>query len=1238
MKNLIKIFLIRGRFPFYKRTLALVLALVMVFNLTCDIFAQKYQMDEMPTGAWFPFDSTHKAPKDKLSQELEKNYQAQEIAKKLGYSYESYQKDVKAYAQKNNIDINTIDMSASWKAYTKELLKYNNDYKALSELFNKETIWEVITDGKYYLKTQSTEINYNGKKYNRIALLHAVLHNLATRNNTGYVSKGIWIFSKETEQKFSVAQKVDVIKNMRKIIEFEGFYPQDRQALWAFAYTIVENGKKYFDNDTYKADIIPGLSDKDDRQKAEQGKDKRLGQANAVADAISLLPILSQSSSEKTKSAQVIYDLAQKVMRDDYGAIAITMGSEALIALKTDDSLNKLYTLLSSDLYRSFGTEVTMYFFDSFSVYEWVKRIGGSVGNGIKNGIGQYHNAIARRFLYMDPKKNSADRIRIASKTDESLQSYYNVVYTDILEDIGKTLGSYSQNSKVAALNNKLVAEYIKDVEALKQRQSQIFQQKSQTPYEREKNLHTSIIVGILAKTKVKNENLTKAAKIIYNGNWWDLNEATQRDKNNIAAKYLGAKVKGYNEQKQKEFAALTRAKTLGRFLDIFVQAAMMGKLVLSLPSIVSKVGNVASRITRGFKIIIREDVVKAKSVQTQPTRVQPVEKPALKPAEPAKVAEPGRTPALKPAEPVKVAEPAKAPSAEPVKVTEPVKANVVEPVAEPVKVSAESAIVNESVEVSQAGADAWISENTVTPQITQEQITKAAQSVKSEMLGQYYQRPAAMSLLPFGPFNNISKRITAFLTNRPYLSDTGIKKVKAIIDEAATEVAQGVINDTISISDIKAAIKEKVFAKIQKSAEFTAKEKAGLLSEFEVKAAEEASHAQIKTEAKAQVRDFDQKYKAEQYFKKGNEYSNTFFAERGRWKTALRNYNKAIELVPDNAEYYYKRALVKRKLRDIEGSLEDLEKARKLDPANVTYENTLAEFKVRNLTEAEKTAVKKNVEARRKEEIETLGTSLNSGDYAYLAKISADANDYRTAVEYIETAIKLNPNYGPYRMVLKRYEQAMMKKNIYLTKAERTTIRENVEARVKGFYKTKSETKASQAKTAEEVHQAELARQRAAESAKIKAEQKAAEEARQTEFAKKYFDEDATQRAAKKRTQAELATQKAYDDFEETISKERSKEVKAQYLIKQANLLRNANGTGRESIIIEGSEVPYKKAAMLSYDRAIEYAPTPEVKAKYLSERSSFKYMNGDLEGAKMDLQTAGELDPKYKKQPIIK
>ena len=144
------------------------------------------------------------------------------------------------------------------------------------------------------------------------------------------------------------------------------------------AYGVVLNGKKYFDNDTYKADIIPGLSNASDRQKREQGKQERQKEASMVASAIALLPALSTNSERKAKSAQAIYNLAKNIMRDDYGAIGISSGAEALIALRTEDSLNKAYTLLTSDLYRSVGTEILMFTLDSLSVEEWVKR-GGSL-------------------------------------------------------------------------------------------------------------------------------------------------------------------------------------------------------------------------------------------------------------------------------------------------------------------------------------------------------------------------------------------------------------------------------------------------------------------------------------------------------------------------------------------------------------------------------------------------------------------------------------------------------------------------------------------------------------------------------------------------------------------------------------------------------------------------------------------------------------------------------------------
>ncbi|MBQ4493826.1 MAG: hypothetical protein II972_04435, partial [Elusimicrobiaceae bacterium] len=418
------------------------------------------------------------------------------------------------------------------------------------------------------------------------------------KNTTGYTEKGAWVFSNEKAQEISEKDKIHSINLIEKIVNLHGYYPDDEGAIWAMAYEVVLNGKKYFDNDTYKADVIPGLSNASDRQKRDQGKQERQKEANMVASAISLLPALSTNSERKAKSAQAVYNLAKSVMREDYGAIGITSGAEALIALGTEDSINKVYTLLTEDLYRGLGTRVALYALDSLSLEEWSKRFSG-LSNRIKNGLGQYHNAIARRYIYIDPKKNSADMKLLAQ--DNVLEGYYNVVYTDIFEEIGKALGSNSQNGRVKGLINKLVNKYLEDT-AKKIRGG-------------EKKLHTSLIVGILATNKIKSENLSKAAKIIYNGYWWDINEATQRDKNNIAASYLKIEKKKYNEQKKKDFKNIVAGKTIGRFSDIAVSAIFMGSLMLSLPRIASKVSHLVGRGAKWIKI--------------KPAEVKPINKPA---------------------------------------------------------------------------------------------------------------------------------------------------------------------------------------------------------------------------------------------------------------------------------------------------------------------------------------------------------------------------------------------------------------------------------------------------------------------------------------------------------------------------------------------------------------------------------------------------------------------------------
>ena len=595
-------------FNLLKRFFAFVLALVMIFNLSSDIFAQIALNNN--NNFYFPKTKQYQQEVNKLSLELEAQKRQQEILALQGITFESFQKELKSYAKKNNIDYSTIDEKASWENYLAIIDQYNKDYQTLVGILAKKTYQQVLSDGKYFLNKKDETIKYDGKNYNRTALIHATIHNFVTRQKNGYTSKGMFVFSKETAEPFTLEEKIGVMEYIYNAVENEGFYPQDSNNLYAFAYNIVENGKKYMDNDIYKADILPGLANAGDRQKRTNGQADRKKQADAIGAAIALLPLLSKTNTQKTQSAQVIYDLARKVMRDDYGVIGVSNGAQALIALKTEDSLNKLYTLLTEDLYRGLGTRVLMFALDSLSLEEWAKRDSGLV-NRIKGGLGQYHNAIARRYLYIDPKKNDDEIRRLAQNS--ALEGFYNVVYTDMFEDIGKAIGKYSSDEKVAKIANRLASKYLQDTA------NQI--------RGGEKKLHTSLITGILATTKQKNEALTKAAKVIYNGSWWDINEATQRDKNNIAAIYLNLKKKTYNEQKKKDFKTICAGKTIGRFSDIAVNALFMGTLILSLPSIAKKVSTFSVFKIRNIKLKVKSvDVKVTKGTSEKPAQPKPVE------------------------------------------------------------------------------------------------------------------------------------------------------------------------------------------------------------------------------------------------------------------------------------------------------------------------------------------------------------------------------------------------------------------------------------------------------------------------------------------------------------------------------------------------------------------------------------------------------------------------------------
>lgn len=889
-----------------KQQISISVALVMLFNLSSGVFAQAVPSFKTTGGNYFPQLEQYKKETQPLVLATEEQRKKQELVSYLGLNPTEYKKAMEEYARKNKIDINDIDISASYAAYSKEIIRYHNDYRALIKVFDKKTYLEVLSEAKSFIGEKGNIITYQGKKYNKVALYHAALHNLATRTKTGYLYNGTWVFKTGQATDFEVKEKVAVMDFIYRVISNDGFYPKDEEALYKMAQDVVVNGKGYF---------------KPTKQYNDESYD-----AKGVVSAISVLTALSNTSAKKQQSAQVIYNLSKSVMRKDLGAIGIIGGSEALLTLNTDDSLNKLYTLLAEDLYRGVLTEAGLYLVETFSVEELQQRLAGFTSE-VNNGLGQYYNAIARRYVYVDPNKNSYDQKRLAESRDESLANYSKVIYTDIFEEIGKEIGKRSNNPKVAQLAVRFANKYYSELNATKQgTATTISGNKVDSPLKRETKIHASLIVGILATTKQKNESLTKAAKVIYNGNWWDINEITQRDKNNTAATYLNAAKKPFNKRKEDMYALVIRTKNIAKFLDVFAQAAMLGKVVVSMPAMISRVANWASRVSKGFRIEMKAAKATTTSAAIKPVEVKnPVAKPAaVKPVE------------VKPIEvkPIEV-KPLEMPKVAP-KVIEPVK---IPAIVEPIKVPA--------AQVAK-----------VAPEVAQSQVSAVAKQVKYDILGKYYQRSVAMSVLPFG-LDGISKRIGFFLTNRYYLPEAKIAKVKAITDGVAKAIIPEVVNGTISQAELRNVVLNRTLAKIQESPEFTAKEKAEITGRKNYQGIDPAntdSAAATKatatettaTEAAAQVAqgkapsyvkaEVIAKQKAKKHFK---QYKEAY--TRSRVQEAYDNIQEAIKYDDKNAAYYHERAMLEYyNFNNKAAAMEDMRTAAKLNPGNRRYKVVL--------------------------------------------------------------------------------------------------------------------------------------------------------------------------------------------------------------------------------------------------------------------------------------------------------
>ena len=1153
-----------------KKLLSLSIASVMFFNLTVEIFAQAYTIKGTRQGHSYFNNPKQQEQGDRLSQEIEKQRRSQDVVASLGVKYADFKREIEDYAEDNNIEINESQIKQLWNKHVNELNKYDRDYKTLVNIFSKKNYKDVMSLANQTYKKQSEEINYNDKKYDRVAFLHAAVHSVIIRDE------------------LSGKEKAEIMGQIYNIVDKEGFYPQDRRPLYSFAYQMVKNGKEYFDGDIFT------------KQKAEERR------ANGVASAIALLPVLSNNN-EKAISAEAIHSLAKDIMRYDYGIMGISTAAQALLALKTDDSLKRLETLLTEDLYRGLGTRVSLYILDSVSFEEWNNR-GANRGNKRNGGLGQYHNAIARRFIYIDPKKNNKDLLAKAQDNERALEVLYKAISTDTLEDIGKAIGQETNNEKVIQLADRLAARYVSDV--------------SNKLKAREAKMHTSVIVGILATTKKRSSNLTKAAGIIYNGDWWDISEATQRDKNNIAAKYLGYSQKKYNEGKFQEFKNLCYVKKVGHFVDIALIAIGVIEIVVHAPAIIKAVKSFASR---GMKAIKGDVKALGKTSQAKPAkaknsanssreipgpesgntseyyldRANKVEAGQSKSSGEIPGPESGNTPEYYLDRANKVESGQSKSSGE---IPSPESGNTTE-------------YYLDRANKVEAQEDTWISESSVEPQANQADIAKAEQDVK--------QKPT-MLFKPFGFFKKLSQRILGFSEKRPYLSRKKIKMADSIADDISKELkAKGLSPENVQVETIK-----QTSQRIKVDTRFTEPEKIELLKRQDAKA----------------------KTLAEDYWKQSQEYFS-----KSETRKALDLCDKAIELNPEEAKYYRTRCSIKNLLNGGLDGLSDIGKALQLDPTNAEYWYTkgLLEwtygdtFKMKDLAlddlqnavlyDPHNKYYLSELEAYRREMVPIAKEARRvAKSYVESADAAIKAGDYDLALKYFEKAINeyhLDAEIY-YKKALLEWEHLGQKGQAIedITKAVDYDIGNN------SYKSLLQQWRAAEvAVSGDKIYSAfpideviyKLADKHTISEVKIY---------RVREIFDKVADDLINVGDKSDRFYLENISYDFYKQFVQQIKAEKTfTEIEKATIL---DVFYNERGRFVARDLFELGSSYYGKSGSLEealkcVEKAVDLEPN---NAKYIYERGKFRYEMGDLAGAKSDYARACELDPKYKKQPIIK
>ncbi|MBO4674576.1 MAG: hypothetical protein J5601_00595, partial [Elusimicrobiaceae bacterium] len=438
---------------------------------------------------------------------------------------------------------------------------------------NEAAFYKAVKNGERYEVPIHMEWPYHGdktvEKHDLITFAHGVLR---------------WTLNDLMKGKDKIAEEeyVRFIDEVSHIAEVFDSATEDRADLKKFLETILQNGNKQCKGANGVQRLLSGskfvpIGTVEKKDQAAQKVCEKLSEAVVLYGSM-------YANGEKGSAAasELIYQTVKDVYDENFGALVLQSGIGSLLMIDTPTSVNKIYELLMKDTVKELKWYASLKeILNLLSFEEWNKK--GIAGvNAVRGGAGNYLNETGLQLQYVDEKTAKAYglsdfSIRIAQDVIPSIQERYNLPYGNMLEDIGVMIASY-KGKQTKGLVKRIQDAYLQN-KYLKGTGDK---------------LHMPLIVGIYSVLPKASVN-----KPLYEADWWDLNEGTQRRVNNLVGVPAGFKARTKDEAKMRRSLDNFKFQQLGFWTDILSIAIFGGMLVASLPSIVRSAATLLRHVSK---------------------------------------------------------------------------------------------------------------------------------------------------------------------------------------------------------------------------------------------------------------------------------------------------------------------------------------------------------------------------------------------------------------------------------------------------------------------------------------------------------------------------------------------------------------------------------------------------------------------------------------------------------------